>query len=84
MKSLRTKKKWGNCRKLFLFITKGCEHFRSFGVHSSVSAKNAIEKLQIIAKEKEAPKSKHKWGQEEEVELLRQPKNRRKVEKSKA
>jgi hypothetical protein len=49
-----------------------------------VSAKNAIEKLQIIAKEKEAPKSKHKWGQEEEVELLRQPKNRRKVEKSKA
>jgi hypothetical protein len=67
----KDKKKGGNHQKLFLSVTRGYEHFRSFGIHSNTSVENAIEKLQKITKEKEAQKSKHKWRQEEEVELLK-------------
>jgi hypothetical protein len=35
-----------------------------------MSAESAIEKLQIITKEKEAQKSEHKHRQEEEIKLL--------------
>jgi hypothetical protein len=53
----------GNCRKQFVFIVRSCVHFQSFGVHSNMSAENAIEKLQIIAREKEAQRSEHKQRQ---------------------
>ncbi len=36
-----------------------------------MSAKNTIEKLQIVAKEKEVQKSEHKRRQEEEAKLLK-------------
>jgi hypothetical protein len=39
-----------------------------------MSAKSVIEKLQKIAKEKEAWRSEHRQKQEEEVELLRRTK----------
>ncbi len=61
-------KKRGNCQKQFAFVLRSCVHFRSFGVHSSMSAQNAIEKLQQIAKE--AQKSEHRRRHEEEEELL--------------
>jgi hypothetical protein len=39
-----------------------------------MNVKNAIEKLQQIAKEKEVQRSEHRGRQEEEVELLRRTK----------
>jgi hypothetical protein len=39
---------------LFSFVIGSCEHFRSFGVHNNMSVESVIEKLQKIAKEKEA------------------------------
>jgi hypothetical protein len=42
----KDEKKPGNCQKQFAFITRSYAHFQSFGVHSSMSAESAIEKLQ--------------------------------------
>jgi hypothetical protein len=50
----KDEKKWGNRQKQFAFIPRSCVHFPSFGVHNSMSAKSVIEKLQQIAREKEA------------------------------
>jgi hypothetical protein len=47
-------KKQGNHRKRFVFVIGNCVHFQSFKVHSSMNVENAIEKLQRIAREKEA------------------------------
>ncbi len=38
-------KKKGNCQKLFSFVTRSCQRFQNFGIHSSMSVKNVIEKL---------------------------------------
>jgi len=43
-------------------------HFLSFRIHNIMSAKSAIEKLQRIAREKEAQRSEHKQMQEDEAE----------------
>jgi hypothetical protein len=56
----RTRKKWGNRQKQFAFVTKSCAHFWNFGVHNNMSVENAIEKLQQIAREKEAQSNEHK------------------------
>jgi hypothetical protein len=47
-----------------------------------MSAESTIEKLQRIAREKEAHKNEHKQKHEEEAKLLRKKKSRRRVEKS--
>jgi hypothetical protein len=52
-------KKWGSCQNQFVFVVGNYTRFQSFGVHCSVSAKNAIEKLQKIARDKEAQRSEH-------------------------
>jgi len=44
----------GNCRKQFVLVAKNYAHFQNFGVHSNITAKSVIEKLQRIAKEKKA------------------------------
>ncbi len=67
----KDEKKWGNHRKQFAFVVGSSTCFQSFGVHSNMNAKSAIEKLQQMAKEKEAQKNDHKRKQKEEVELLR-------------
>jgi hypothetical protein len=36
------------------FFAGSCAHFQSFGVHSSMNEKSAIEKLHQITREKEA------------------------------
>ncbi len=51
---LKDVRKQSYCQKLFLFIIGSCEHFQSFKVHNNMNAKNVIEKLQRVAKEKEA------------------------------
>jgi hypothetical protein len=56
----KDKKKRGNRRKQFVFVAKSCACFRSYGIHNNMSAKSAIEKLQTIAREKEAHRSEHK------------------------
>ncbi len=43
-----------------MFIIGNCAHFQSFGIHNSMNVKNAIEKLQQIAREKEVQKSEHR------------------------
>jgi len=73
--SSRTKKKPSNHQKLFSSFAGSCEHFQHFGIHSNISTKNVIEKLQRIAKEKEAPKSEHKQRQEEETKIIEKKKN---------
>ncbi len=50
----KEKKKWGNYREQFVFVARSCAHFWSFGIHSNMNAKSAIENLQQITKEKEA------------------------------
>jgi hypothetical protein len=57
---LKDEKKWVNRQKQFVFIARSCVHFPSFGVHNNMNAKSAIEKLQRIAREKEAQRSEHK------------------------
>jgi hypothetical protein len=37
-----------------VFIVGSCAHFQSFGVHNIMSVENAIEKIQIITREREA------------------------------
>jgi hypothetical protein len=44
-KKFKDKNKQSNCRKLFLFVVKNYVCFQSFGVHKSMNAKSAIEKL---------------------------------------
>jgi hypothetical protein len=56
----KDEKNWGNCQKQFVFVARSCAHFPSFGVHNNMSAKSAIEKLQRIAREKEAQRSEHR------------------------
>jgi len=46
-------KKRGNHRKQFEFVAGSYACFQSFGVHSSMNVKSAIEKLHKITKEKE-------------------------------
>ncbi len=41
----KDEKKWGNRQKQIVFIVGSCACFQSFGVHNSVNAKSAIEKL---------------------------------------
>jgi hypothetical protein len=41
----KDKKKQGNHQKQFMFITRSCAHFQSFGVHNIMSVDSAIEKL---------------------------------------
>ncbi len=50
----KDEKKWGNCQKQITFVVRSCARFQSFGIHNSVNAKSAIEKLQRITQEKEA------------------------------
>ncbi len=52
----------GNHRKQFTFVVGNCVCFRSFRIHNSMNAKNVIEKLQIIAREKETQRSDTKVG----------------------
>ncbi len=47
-------KKWGTNQKQFTFVVGSCAHFSSSRIHSSMNVESAIEKLQKIAKEKEA------------------------------
>jgi hypothetical protein len=56
----KDEKKWGNHRKQFTFIVGSCAHFQSFGICNNMNAKNVIEKLQQIAREKEAQRSEHR------------------------
>ncbi len=42
-----------------MFVVGSCVHFRSFGVHSSMNAENAIEKLWKIGWEKEVKRNEH-------------------------
>ncbi len=56
----KDEKKWGNRWKQIVFIAGSCAHFWSSKVHINMSAKNVIEKLQRIAREKEAKKSEHR------------------------
>ncbi len=53
-RKLKDDKKKSNCRRLFSFIARSCEHFQNYGVHKNMSAKSVIERLQKITKEKEA------------------------------
>ncbi len=50
---LKDENKQNNHQKLFLFSTISYVCFRTSRVHRSMNAKNMIEKLQIIAREKE-------------------------------
>jgi len=50
----KAKKKCGNYQKQFMFVARSCAHFQNYGVCSSMTTKSAIEKVQIIAREKEA------------------------------
>jgi hypothetical protein len=59
-KKLKNEKKWSNCRKWFLFLAESYECFLSYGNHISMSVESAIEKLQRIAKQKEAQRSEHR------------------------
>jgi hypothetical protein len=45
--------------------------FLSYGVHKNMSVESAIEKLQIVRKEKETHNSEHRRRHEEEVEKLK-------------
>ncbi len=63
----KDKKKRGNHQKQFAFVVKSYVCFQSFGVHNNMSAKSVIEKLQQIAREKEAQSSEHRRRQEEET-----------------
>ncbi len=36
---------WSDHQKQFVFVVGSCTHFQSFGVHSNMNAKSAIEKL---------------------------------------
>ncbi len=65
----RMKKLWGNCQKQFVFVTRSCTCFQSFGDHSNMSAENAIEKLQIIMREKEVQRTGNRRKQQEEAKL---------------
>jgi hypothetical protein len=56
----KDKNKRSNCRKLFSFITRKNVHFRSFEVCINMSVEGTIEKLQRLAREKEAQRSEHK------------------------
>ncbi len=64
--------KWGDYWKLFSFVVGSCERFQNFGDHKNMNANRAIEKLQIITKEKEVQKSEQRWKQDEEVKLLKE------------
>jgi hypothetical protein len=48
----KDEKKWSNHQKQFAFVVGSCARFQNFGVHSNMSVDSAIEKLQIITKEK--------------------------------
>ncbi len=41
----KVEKKWGNYQKQFVFVVRSCVYFWNFGVCSSMTTKNAIEKL---------------------------------------
>jgi hypothetical protein len=81
---LKEENKRSNCRKLFLFATRSCVYFLSFGIHRSMNVESAIEKLHRITKEKETCKSEHRRKQEEEMKLLTKKRSKRRVEKSRA
>jgi hypothetical protein len=51
---IKDMKKWGNRWKWFVFVARNCARFWSFEVHNNINAESAIEKLQQIAREKEA------------------------------
>jgi hypothetical protein len=48
----KDKKKRGNHQKQFAIVARSCARFWSFGIHNSMNAKNAIEKLHWITREK--------------------------------
>jgi hypothetical protein len=50
---LKDKKTRCNHRKLFSFIARSCENFRSSRDHKNMSAESAIKKLHTITKGKE-------------------------------
>jgi hypothetical protein len=58
-KMFKDGKKRGNRQKQIVFVVGSCMCFQSFGVHNSMNAKSAIEKLQKT-REKEAHRSEHK------------------------
>jgi hypothetical protein len=51
---LKDENKQNNHHKLFLFEVGSHVLFRSFRIHKNMSVKSVIEKLQIIARDKEA------------------------------
>jgi hypothetical protein len=59
-KKFKDENKRNNNWKLFLFTIESCVCFQSSRVQKSMSAESTIEKLQIVAKEKETQKSEHK------------------------
>jgi hypothetical protein len=58
-------------------------HFQGFRVHNNMNANSAIEKLQRIAKEKEAQRNEHRQRQEEEEELLKRTELEEEVKRAK-
>jgi hypothetical protein len=52
--------KQGNCHKSFSFVVGSRVFSRSYSVRKKMNAKNAIEKLWKITKEKEAQRLEHK------------------------
>jgi hypothetical protein len=53
-KKLKDNNKQSNHRMLISFVIKSCVCFQSFGVHISMNAESAIEKLQKVARDKES------------------------------
>jgi hypothetical protein len=53
--------KQSNCCRLFSFVVGSHVFSWSFRVHRRMSVENAIEKLQKLAREKEAQISEHEW-----------------------
>ncbi len=70
----KDEKKQSNHQNQFVFVARSYVRFQSFGLHSNMSANNAIEKPQIIVREKKAQMNEHRQRQEEEAELLRRTK----------
>lgn len=70
-KKLMDKNKQGNCYKSFLFPTRGHAFSWSYSVRRKMNAESVIDKLQRVAREKEAQRLDHRRKEEAEGEALR-------------
>jgi hypothetical protein len=50
----KDEKRRGNCQKKITFVIGSSTYFQSSRIHNNISANSVIEKLQKIAREKEA------------------------------